>query len=175
MKQPTFIDWNVMKIGVISDTHDRLTSFRKAISLFKRMNVDAIFHAGDYIAPFAAKIISPDVLTIPTYCVYGNNDGERDGLKAVLPNLIDGPLVTSLAGRKIVMGHFVDWLKPEVYADADLVITGHTHEVVNEQKDNTLFLNPGECCGYLTEKSTVAIVDLENLTADIIEVYAINE
>lgn len=164
-----------MKIGVISDTHDRLATFARAISLFKRMNVDGIFHAGDYIAPFAAKLMARDVLSIETYCVYGNNDGERDGLKGILPNIVDGPLVIELGGRKIVMHHFIDWLKPEVYSDADLVITGHTHEVVKEQKGSTLFLNPGECCGYLTERSTVAIVDLDGLTADIIEVYAVHE
>ncbi len=160
-----------MKIGVISDTHDRLPTFRRAMQFFARSQVEAIFHAGDYIAPFAAKLIAPDVLDTPLHCVYGNNDGERKGLKAVLPNLVDGPLTVTLAGRKIVMHHFIDWLKPADIAGADLVITGHTHAVVNEMKDGRLLLNPGECCGWLTERCTVAVVDLASLQAQIIEVH----
>jgi len=81
-----------MKVGVISDTHDRLPTFRRAMQMFKRMNVEAVIHAGDYVAPFAAALITPDVLDVPLYCVYGNNDGEKAGLKKMLPNIVDGPL-----------------------------------------------------------------------------------
>lgn len=139
--------------------------------MFKRLRVEAVFHAGDFVAPFAAKLIAPDELSIPLHCVYGNNDGERAGLKSILPNVVDGPLTVKLAGRTIVMAHFIDWLKPADYADADVVITAHTHQVVNESRDGKLFLNPGECCGWLTERCTVAILDLEALKADIVEVH----
>ena len=54
---------------------------------------------------------------------------------------------------------------------ADIIITGHTHQIVNETKEGKLFLNPGECCGWLTDKCTVALLDLETLKADIIEVH----
>jgi len=160
-----------MKVGVISDTHDRLPTFRRALQLFKRLQVEAIFHAGDFVAPFAAKLIAPGELSVPLYCVYGNNDGERKGLKAVLPNVQDGPLKVQLGGRTIVMEHFVDWLKPADIVGADVVITGHTHDVVNETRGSTLFLNPGECCGWVNDRCTVALLDLETLTAEIIEVH----
>jgi len=87
-----------MKVGVISDTHDRLPAFRRAITMFERLKVQAVFHAGDCGAPFAAKPIAPDVLTVPLYCVYGNNDGERAGLWALLPNPVDGQLTMSARG-----------------------------------------------------------------------------
>ena len=48
-----------MKLGVIADSHDRLPTLRRAVELFKRLNVDAILHAGDFVAPFAAKLIAP--------------------------------------------------------------------------------------------------------------------
>ena len=161
-----------MKIGVISDTHDRLPTFRRAVSLFQRLKVDAIFHAGDYVAPFAAQLIAPEVLPIPLHCIYGNNDGEREGLKNILPGVVDGPLAVELGGKKIVMHHFIDWLKSEDIAAADVVISGHTHEIVNETKDGKLFLNPGECCGWVTDRATVAMLDLETLKAEIVEVYS---
>ena len=170
-----------MKIGVISDTHDRLPSFKKAIELFRKMNVDAIFHAGDYVAPFAAKLIAPEVLPIPLHCVFGNNDGERKGLLKILPDLQD-KLTVELAGRTIVMSHFIDWLSIDDMTPngkaADVVITGHTHEIVNEKRAlpgasrETLFLNPGECCGWLTNRCTVAILDLNTLEAEIIDIEA---
>lgn len=149
-----------MKIGVISDTHDRLPTFRRAVALFKRLDVDAIFHAGDYVAPFAAKLIASNVLSIPLYCIYGNNDGEKPGLKQVLPDIVDGPLTVKIGDRTIVMAHFLDLMTPDEYAHADVVITGHTHEETNAVRDDKLFLNPGECCGWLTDRCTVALLDL---------------
>lgn len=160
-----------MRIGVISDTHDRLPTFRRAIALFQRMQVGAIFHAGDYIAPFAARLIAPNVLSVPLHCVFGNNDGECKGLLQVLPNLVDGPMKVQLAGRTIVMHHFIDWLTPKDYADADVVITGHTHAIVNEKREGKLMLNPGECCGWLTDRCTVMLLDLAALKAEVIEVH----
>jgi len=164
-----------MKIGVISDTHDRLPTFRRAITLFRRLRVEAIFHAGDYVAPFAAELMAPDKLATATYCIYGNNDGERAGLKTILPNLVDGPLAVELGGdsggRKIVMHHFLDWLEPADYANAEVVITGHDHKPNIETRDNKLFVNPGECCGWVTDRCTVAIVDLEKLTGEVIDVH----
>jgi len=160
-----------MKVGVIADTHDRLPTFRRALALFERLGVEAIFHAGDFVAPFAAKLIAPGRVPVPVHCCLGNNDGERDGLRALLPQLVDGPVRVELAGRTIVMQHFVDWLKPQDIVGADIVITGHTHEVVQEQKGQTLFLNPGECCGWVNDRCTVATLDLETLKSEIIEVH----
>lgn len=161
-----------MKIGVIADTHDRLPTARRAVAMFKRMNVGAILHAGDYVAPFAAKLFAPPELPerIPLYCVYGNNDGERAGLKGMLPQLEDGPMRIELGGRVIVMHHFVDWLDAGALRGAEVVVTGHTHEVVNETRDGVLYLNPGECCGWVNDRCTVAVLDTDGPTAEIIQV-----
>jgi len=160
-----------MKIGVISDTHDRLPTFERALAMFRRLQVAAIFHAGDYVAPFAARLMAPDALSIPTYCIYGNNDGERDGLKQVLPNLVDGPLKVKLHGKTIAMHHYIDWFKPADIQDAELIISGHDHTVSIQEKDGKLLLNPGECCGWLTGQCTVAVVDLDTMKAEIIEIH----
>src|SRR5690606_1149519 len=100
---------------------------------------------------------------------YGNNDGERAGLKKMLPNVQDGPLTVTLAGKTILMDHFIDWLKPEAIAKADIIISGHTHQVVNERRDGKLFLNPGECCGWVNNRCTCAVLDLATGTAEIID------
>ena len=160
-----------MKVGVLSDTHDRLTTFRRALSLFDRLGVEAIFHAGDFVAPFAAKLIAAENLRVPLYCCFGNNDGERKGLKTILPNVVDGSVKVTLGGRRIVMNHFIDWISKADIAAADIVISGHTHEVVNETRDGKLFLNPGECCGWVNDRCTVAVLDLQAMSAQIIDVH----
>jgi len=160
-----------MKVGVISDTHDRLPTFRRAVAMFRRMGVEALFHAGDYVAPFAARIIGPAELDVPLHCIYGNNDGERAGLKRILPGIVDGPLHVELGGRRIVMHHWVEQLGPKDVANADVVITGHTHEVVQAQRGGALYLNPGECCGWVQDRCTVATLDLASLEVQIIEVH----
>jgi hypothetical protein len=160
-----------MKIGVISDSHDRLPTLRRAMALFRRLPVDAILHAGDLVAPFAARILLEGNHRIPLHCIYGNNDGERAGLKAILPTLQDGPMRLSLGGKTLVMHHWIDWFKPADLVGAHIVVSGHTHQVVNETRDGVLHLNPGECCGWLTDRCTVALLDTDSLTAEIIEVH----
>lgn len=163
-----------MKIGVISDTHDRLPTLRRAMAMFRRMKVEAVLHAGDFVAPFAAKILvdaqSPHAAGIPLHCIYGNNDGERAGLKNVLPMVQDGPWFGTLGGRTIAMHHWIEWFKPADIAGADIVISGHTHEIVNELRDGKLYLNPGECCGWLTDRCTVVLLDTDTMQAEIVEI-----
>ncbi len=50
----------------------------------------------------------------------------------------------------------------------DVIIHGHTHEPKTYQKGKTLVINPGEVCGYLTEKPTIATLDTKTLKAKII-------
>jgi len=154
-------------VGVISDSHDRLPAIRAAMDLLGRRAVEAIIHAGDFIAPFSVKPLLE--FEGPIYATFGNNDGERTGLKKQLPQLVDGPLWVALGGRAILVHHFLGWCKPEDVAAADIVITGHTHEVVNHFVDKKLLLNPGECCGWQTGRCTVAILDTDGPSAEVCE------
>lgn len=169
-----------MKIGIISDSHDRLPTLQAAVKMLVDRKVGAILHAGDFIAPFAAKLLLPPHVpeSIPVHCCYGNNDGERAGLKKVLPQVADGPVHLHLgdAGRSarkctVVMHHFIDWLTDDDMAGADVILTGHTHEIVNEKNDRgQLILNPGECCGWLTGRCTCAVLDTKTVTAEILDI-----
>lgn len=156
-----------MLIGVLADSHDRLPLIDAALDLFDHRRVHAVIHAGDFVAPFAVRRLLR--YTGPLYATYGNNDGERAGLKALLPQLQDGPLFLSFAGRTILVHHFIDWCTADDVTRADIIITGHTHEVVQETRDGKLFLNPGECCGWVTGRCTAALLDPHHLTAEIIE------
>jgi len=159
-----------MKIGVLSDTHDRVPTFERALRGFREREVEAIFHAGDFVAPFAAKLLKPDSAPAPVYCIFGNNDGEREGLLKTLPHLRDGPLRVELGARVIVMHHYLDWFSDADVEDAAVVISGHDHTVHVEARDGRLYLNPGECCGWVTGRCTAAILDTESLEAEIFDI-----
>lgn len=159
-----------MRIGILSDSHDNLPALRAMLEALIERKVDALFHAGDFVAPFAAKLLLPDagiVGDIPVYVVLGNNDGEHAGLRKLLPQLPPNhdPLKITLANKQICMSHFIDWLKPEEIHSADIIISGHTHQAgVSTRNDDThgdtLCINPGEVGGWLTGRYSSLILDL---------------
>jgi putative phosphoesterase len=157
-----------MRIGVLSDTHDHLPAIRAALDRFARRGLHTVVHAGDIVAPFAARLLAtwPGELVI----IYGNNDGERSGLKSVLPQIQDGPLFITRDSKTILVHHFIDWCRPEDVSRAHFIITGHTHEYGVTEKDGRLFLNPGECCGWVTGHGTAAVLDLDNRQVERIEI-----
>ncbi len=172
-----------MKIGVLSDTHDRLPAFAAALEAFAAAKVGAIVHAGDYVAPFAARLLTPEALAargliLPgpggVHGIYGNNDGERAGLQKVLPQIVDGPLRIEIDGCRLAVAHFVEWFDPADAIESDVLISGHNHEAGITVRPvagrDRLYLNPGECCGWLTGRCTAALLDTQTHTAEVIEV-----
>ena len=156
-----------MLIGVLSDTHDRLPAIAAALALFAERRVEAVIHAGDFVAPFAVRRLLQ--FSGPLHVIYGNNDGERAGLKELMPQVEDGPLLLELDGSTILVHHFIDWCTPSDIDRADIVVTGHTHAVVNRVERDTLFLNPGESCGWVTGRATVALRDTNGPSAEVCE------
>jgi len=49
------------------------------------------------------------------------------------------------------------------------VVHGHAHEAKVYRKGRTLIVNPGEACGYLTGRSTIALLDTSKLEVKIVE------
>ncbi len=156
-----------MLIGVIADTHDNLTLVDRALDLFEERGIGAMIHAGDLIAPFAAKRLLR--LPVPLHVVYGNNDGERAGLANVLPQIQDGPLKVEVGGRQVLVHHYIGWCEDDDIAAADVVISGHTHEAGLGEQNGTMLLNPGECGGWLHGKCTVALWETETMKVEVVE------
>jgi len=157
-----------MKIGVISDTHDNLPAIAAAVEIFKKARVQAILHAGDYVAPFAlARLLQA---RLPMYGVFGNCDGERAGLTKLLPELTDGPRRLELGGRKICLVHIWENLSHAVFEASDIIVFGHTHEPKIERHEERLIVNPGECGGWTTGRATVALLDTDAMAAETEEV-----
>lgn len=155
-----------MLIGVISDSHDRIPLLRKAIEVLQARGAEVILHAGDFVAPFAVKELVK--AKVPVHAVFGNNDGERNGILKLLPGVQEPPTVLELDGRKIVLDHYPEAVQKEEAKGADVVIYGHTHQVAVEPGP-PLVLNPGECCGWLTGRCSCAILDTKLLQVGIVD------
>jgi len=152
-----------MRMGILADTHDNLPKIKKAVRLFNRKRVDFVLHAGDYIAPFALKSLL-EGLSCDFCGVFGNNDGEREGLSRVSQEKIKAsPLRITLDGRRIVLVHDLGSINLTA-EQAQLVIFGHTHKPEIRHKASSILINPGECCGWLSNRSSVATIDLHTLT-----------
>jgi len=160
-----------MKIGIISDTHDRLDMVRQSCHLLRQAGAQTVLHAGDFVAPFVVSEFDKGGISL--IAVYGNNDGERIFLsqkfKEYRFQLYQGPYEFELEGRKICLMHEPRCLEALARSGSyDLIVYGHTHQI-DIQEEGTLVINPGEACGYLSGKPTCALVDLADMSGQIIE------
>ncbi len=162
-----------MKVGIMSDSHDHLANIRKAVEAFNDAGVSYAVHAGDFVAPFVANELQK--LNCPLLGVFGNNDGERIGLQ----NRLKGfgaevkvqPAFVELDGKRFVVIHENDLA--DALADSgkfDVVVYGHTHKVdIRKTSNGCLIVNPGEVCGWLTGKATIAILDTDTMEVKLME------
>ena len=159
-----------MLIGIIADTHDNMTSLKRAVEFFNARNVQHVIHAGDFTSPFTFRGLKE--LRSGFTGIFGNNDGDRlllqkqsDGRIYNQPHLFD------LDNRKIIVMH--EHLIIDALAESsryDLVIYGHTHLPEIRRVKDTLVINPGEACGWLYGETTVAVADLSEMTAEIVAI-----
>ena len=164
-----------MKIGVISDTHDQGELIRKAVEYFNSEGVELVIHCGDWVAPFILYFFQG--LKAPIRGVFGNNDGDHELLRKRFSENKRLELRGNFAeitadGLKIALLHGGDVELLEALIDQerfDVVVHGHTHIAETHRKGKTLVVNPGEVCGYLTGKSTLALLDTVKREAKIIE------
>jgi putative phosphoesterase len=151
------------RIGIISDTHDRLDKVREAVILFNRLRPDRVVHCGDFVAQFVLREMGG--LGVPVVAVYGNCDGDRAALQQRADELgfvlREGPFGFELGGKRIVVTH-----KPLSPApDCDFYLHGHTHTPRHEGA-RPVIINPGEACGWLSGRATVATLDTETAAVE---------
>lgn len=157
-----------MFVGIISDTHDNMTQIRKAVDLFNTRNVDHVIHAGDFTSPFTFRILKG--LNAGFTGIFGNNDGDKLLLQKMSKGRVfNQPHIFELEGKRIVLIH--EHHVAEALADSghyDIVIYGHTHKADVRRKKDTLMINPGEAGSWLYGKSTVSVLDMTTMKAEII-------
>ena len=161
-----------MRVGVVSDTHNNLKNCGKIVELFNKSGVERVIHTGDITQPKTLEIFSE--LQSPLYGVFGNNDvGELEELKVSASknsfHFVSPPLELEWADINIVVVHDPLELNGLDLSKYHLVLHGHTHRETIIKKGNQLTFNPGECAGQMAGLNNIGVVDLEQLSAEIIK------
>ncbi len=164
-----------MLIGLVSDSHDNLPLVEKSVQILNEQKVGLVLHAGDYVAPFVVARFKK--LNCRFIGVFGNNDGDHELLKKRFDDttncevhdrftqvVVDGYRIALLHGDELEL---LDAIIDSGYFNA--VIHGHSHNRGVERKGKTLVINPGELCGYLTGKPSIAILDTSKDEARLID------
>ena len=155
-----------MLIGLISDTHipDRAKEIpEKVFEAFSE--VDLIMHAGDLTSP---KVIDDLEQIAPVMAIQGNMDRARgidlpaakvieaEGLKI---GIVHGEVYPRADTQQLV------YLAKEL--DADILISGHSHQPKIEQTDGVLLLNPGSPIVPRLADRTVMILEINDREVDV--------
>lgn len=157
-------------IGIMADSHDNLQSIKLAVRLFNKTGCSLVIHAGDFVAPFAARELAN--LTCSVKAVFGNCDGEKKGLEKAFHSLGEikkPPLTLNHDGLNFMVTHILADQGSYPASDKyNVIIFAHTHKPEIRHKKKTLLINPGEAGGWVSGKSTVALLDPKTLSVDII-------
>jgi len=157
-------------IGILADSHDNVNAIKRAVELFRDAGCRLILHAGDVIAPFAAREL--EKAGCPVRAVFGNCDGERDGLRWVfnpLGGIYEEPHIFEYLGERYLLTHRHEKIAALLKKYSPRVlIYGHTHQPESRVEGGTLIINPGEAGGWLSGRSTAAILDPETREVELI-------
>jgi putative phosphoesterase len=160
--QPSSRTRRVERLGLVADTHG--FDMADVTALFRERDVDLILHAGD--------IGSDDVLAAleaaaPVVAVAGNGDEP-------MSHRHPWDLRLHLGDQRLFLCHWYDnygRIHPG-YADVvrswrpHALIFGHTHQALIEQRDDTLFINPGYAGPpEPSRRRSVATLELSTLDA----------
>lgn len=160
-----------MKLGIISDTHDRENFTSAAVELLQQAGVELLIHCGDIETPETALLFAP----IPTHFVFGNWDKQvsplLDAIQQIGGSYHPGWGYLELSSKKIAWCH--SHLRGELeeleeLREFNFLFYGHTHRAESHRTGKTLVLNPGAM--FRVDRKTFAVVDLESGDAEWIEV-----
>lgn len=155
-----------MLIGLISDTHiqDRAKQLPlNVLDAFK--DVDLILHAGDLTS---TDVIDQLEQIAPVMAVQGNMDRvngidlpkakvlEAEGLKI---GLVHGEVYPRADTQQLV------YLAKQL--DADILVSGHSHQPKIEKIDGVLLINPGSPIVPRLADRTVMLLEIDNMEVDV--------
>ena len=161
-----------MLIGLMADSHDRVPAIRELLERMIERGAGMVLHAGDYCSPFS---LAPFVdLNIPFAGVFGRNDGDREGLRAIASKgvgieLYESPHSIEVGGRRMLLVHDLGEVADRSLESHEVIVHGFTHrQESREMEGGALVVNPGETCGWLYGVPSAAILDLDTKAVELI-------
>jgi putative phosphoesterase len=120
-----------MRVGIISDTHGLL----RPEAELALQGVDLMVHAGDVGHP---EILARLKRIAPVFAVRGNVDTEPWAQQLPLTTVVEAG-----GASFYVLHNLLELdLRPDT-AKFDFVVSGHTHQPQQSQRQGVLYLNPG--------------------------------
>lgn len=160
-----------MLLGLISDTHDHIPHLNKAVEIFSDRSVDQVIHSGDFCSPF----MIPPFEDLPLQAVFGNNDGDTYLLMEKAREIgatIHGQFFEAdFGGLSLAVYHGTDAPIKEALCNCgtyDVVVCGHTHQMVDKVVAGTRFINPGSAHGF-DGTASIALLDTESEELEFVE------
>jgi putative phosphoesterase len=122
-----------LRVALLSDTHGLMRAQARAFAV----GCDYIIHGGDI---GSAEILEDLAEIAPLIAVRGNND--REPWAAHLPETE----MIRVGGAFVYVIHDISQLDIEpLAAGVQVIVSGHSHRPLIEQRDGVLYVNPGSC------------------------------
>jgi putative phosphoesterase len=159
-----------MRIGILSDTHDKLKRTVRAVELLIAEGAEALIHCGDLTGP---EIVEPCGL-VPAWFVFGNNDDDWPALRQAIARVqgvcLEWGGEVTLAGKRLAVshGHMHSDVRRLLAAGPHYFFSGHSHIAADRRDGPTRRINPGAL--HRAERYTVALLDLETDTVEFLPV-----
>jgi putative phosphoesterase len=157
----------IMKIAIISDTHDNLPNTKKLANWIKKEGIKAIIHCGDIFKPEIIKEIFK-VYKGKIYLIFSPADAAFSKIpENSFDNLANCKVFEEFGelkfgNKKIAFCHFPEIAKELVRRQKyDIVFYGHTHKPWLKKIGKTKLANPGNLAGIFY-KPTFAIYNSSN-------------
>jgi uncharacterized protein len=150
-----------MRLGILSDTHDRLVPTQCAIELLRSEGAVTLVHCGDITGPEILQVCA----VLPCYFTFGNHDADNVPLlKRAAADLGSVCLgwgdVIELADKRIGVahGHMTSDMRRVRMKEPDYFLFGHSHIANDRREGPTRFINPGAF--REVDELSVALLDL---------------
>ncbi|HZU37601.1 MAG TPA: metallophosphoesterase family protein [Gemmataceae bacterium] len=158
-----------MRIGILSDTHNKLARTLTAIELLVAGGADVLIHCGDLTGPDIVQACA----VRPCYFVFGNNDDcteLRHPMRETGGTCLEWAGVIEIEGKRlgVTHGHLPREARRLLAAQPDYFLFGHTHEPLDHREGLIRHINPGAL--HRAAKYTVALLQPDTDSLHFLEV-----
>lgn len=142
-----------MKFAIISDTHDNVANFTKALNWINKEGIQLVLHCGDITSQETVDEVLKSFQGEIKF-VRGNGDFALDEIPEKIEMEADG--------KRIFFNHYPEISKKAAESGKyDIAFYGHTHKPWAEKIGKCILANPGEIAGQRFEPS-FAVYDTKN-------------
>ena len=159
-----------MILGILSDSHGRAETTRRAVDLLRQSGATLLLHLGDV----GSEAVIDELVGYDARIIFGNCDWDVSGLTRYAAHVgvsVDHPLrEVTIGGRRVIYTHGDReiLMRQAVAAKPHYLLHGHTHEVRDERRDGTRIINPGAL--FRAARYTAAILEPESDRLEFVEV-----